>query len=241
MTGRWPSLAALAAAAAAGGSPPARAEIKAELRSGEIVVTNVPAAPRSAPAAALPALPGPAAGAPAAPPEIGGLLAGAAARYAFDPTLIQAVVAAESSFDHRAVSKKGARGLMQLMPSTARRFGVRDAHDPAANLEAGVAFLRELTTKFGGDMTLALAAYNAGPEAVARYGGVPPYEETRDYLARIRSFYGEDLQAGDRSGSGSAIRLARVEPGGVPHFTNLRARRLVRPAPAAEGRKPSPR
>jgi len=211
-------LAALALAPAS----PARAEIKQEIRGQEILVTNVPApvlTPRPLEAQAA---------IPAAPIDLGDLVSGSAARYGFDPAFVQAVVAAESAFDQRAVSKAGARGLMQLMPDTARRFGIKDVHDPATNLDAGVAFLRELVSRFAGDVTLALAAYNAGPESVARYGGVPPYEETRAYLARIRSYYGDDLQRADRASGAGTIRLAKVEPGGVPCYTNLRPRRNVK-------------
>ncbi|MBI3449401.1 MAG: lytic transglycosylase domain-containing protein [Acidobacteria bacterium] len=171
-------------------------------------------------------------GVPAPPVDLGDLVSGSATRYGFDPAFVQSVVAAESAFDQRAVSKAGARGLMQLMPDTARRFGIKDVHDPATNLEAGVAFLRELVSRFDGDVTLALAAYNAGPESVARYGGVPPYEETRAYLARIRSYYGDDLQRADRAAGASTIRLAKVEAGGVPCYTNLRPRRSLRVIPA---------
>jgi len=216
---------------------PARGEIRHEMRGGEIVATNIPSAhPRPEVSASVGigrARPLGSSAVPVTPPPIVDLLEGSAVRYGFDPAFIEALVAAESSFDHRAVSPKGARGLMQLMPATARRFGIRDVHDPASNLEAGVAFLRELVQRFHGDMALALAAYNAGPEAVARYGGVPPYEETREYLKRIRVYYGDDLQKGDRSTGGVGIRLAKVESGGVPHYTNLRPRRPARGAPAA--------
>jgi hypothetical protein len=142
-------------------------------------------------------------------------------------------VAAESAFDQRAVSRAGARGLMQLMPDTARRYGLRDVHDPGPNLEAGVAYLRELVNRFGGDVTLAIAAYNSGPEAVERYGGVPPYEETQRYLKRIRSYYGDDLQRGDRANGSHGIRLAKVESNGVPVYTNVRPRRVPKPAPSS--------
>lgn len=229
-------------------SPEPRAEIRHERRGKEILITNLPARrelPPRAAAAGKPAVPVDGA---EAPPDMVLMIGGTAARYGFDPALIRAVVAAESGFDHRAVSKKGARGLMQLMPGTASSYGVRDVHDPASNLDAGVAYLRDLMTRYDGDLTLALAAYNAGPEAVARYGGVPPYEETRKYLGRIRRFYGGNLQKGDWSSYAGGIQLTRVESGGVPHFTNLRRRRLVKrtgastvkPGPAVAGRKESP-
>lgn len=111
----------------------------------------------------------------------------AARRHGVDPRLVAAVAGAESAYDVRAVSHKGARGLMQLMPATARRFGVTEdrIHDPEANVDAGTRYLAWLLDRFDGDLALALAAYNAGEGTVDRYGGVPPYRETRGYLQRI--------------------------------------------------------
>jgi hypothetical protein len=111
--------------------------------------------------------------------------------YGLDPELVLAVIAAESAFDPAAESPKGAKGLMQLMPATARRFGVRDIWDPTDNLHGGMAYLRWLLRHYRGDVTLTLAAYNAGEGAVARYGGVPPYQETRHYIRRVRQDYPE--------------------------------------------------
>jgi len=117
-----------------------------------------------------------------------------ARRHYVNPALVAAVVRAESAFDPRAVSRKGARGLMQLMPATARRFGVglEDIFEPQRNLDAGVRYLRWLLDRFEGDLPLALAAYNAGEGTVERYGGVPPYRETRDYIRRIYRVLGVD-------------------------------------------------
>ena len=109
-----------------------------------------------------------------------------AARYELEYALVKAVIKAESSFNRMAVSPKGALGLMQLMPSTAQRFGVRNAFSPEENVRAGVAYLRQLLDRYRNDEALALAAYNAGPGAVAAYGGVPPYAETREYVDDIR-------------------------------------------------------
>jgi len=109
----------------------------------------------------------------------------AALRHRVDAELVAAVIAAESNFDPRAVSSKNARGLMQLMPATVERFGVADPFDPRQNIEAGTRYLRELLDRYPNDLSLVLAAYNAGPERVAQYGGVPPFRETRDYIARV--------------------------------------------------------
>ncbi len=130
--------------------------------------------------------------------EIGSAVAGgdlvrlaedAARRHGLDPALVLSVVAVESGFRPEAVSPKGAQGLMQLMPRTAASLGVSDAFDPEQNLDAGVRHLEALVRQYGGDLTRALAAYNAGQGAVARYGGVPPYPETRAYVRRVLERY----------------------------------------------------
>lgn len=113
-----------------------------------------------------------------------------AAKYGLDPLLIYLVMREESGFNHRAVSRVGARGLMQLMPATAARFGVRNIHDPVENLDAGTRYLRMLIDMFGGDINLALAGYNAGEGAVLKYGRrIPPYSETVNYVWRINTAY----------------------------------------------------
>ena len=109
----------------------------------------------------------------------------AARLHQVHPDLVKSVIAVESEFDQWAVSSKGARGLMQLMPDTARRLGVADAFDARQNIFGGTQYLRSLLDQFGGDLALALAAYNAGPGAVETYGGVPPYPETQNYVNRI--------------------------------------------------------
>jgi soluble lytic murein transglycosylase-like protein len=103
--------------------------------------------------------------------------------------LLYAIMHRESSFKRFAVSNKGARGLMQLMPATAARFGVRDIFDPAQNIEGGARYVRFLLDRFGGDVRLALAGYNAGEGAVDKYQGVPPYSETQEYVRRIGERY----------------------------------------------------
>ena len=106
-------------------------------------------------------------------------------KHLIDPDLIQSVIRAESGANPHAVSKKGARGLMQLMPGTASQLGVKDAFEPGANVDAGTRYLRELLVAYNGDIVKALAAYNAGPQRVQQYHGVPPYRETRAYVARV--------------------------------------------------------
>ncbi len=109
----------------------------------------------------------------------------ASGRYRLDPDLVNSVIKAESDFNSHAISRKGAQGLMQLMPQTASQLGVPNAFDPQANVEGGTKYLRELLEKYNFDLIKALAAYNAGPQRVERFGGVPPYYETRAYVARI--------------------------------------------------------
>lgn len=109
----------------------------------------------------------------------------AAQQYQLEPSLLRAVIHAESGFDPKARSKAGAQGLMQLMPDTAKELGVSDVWLPQQNIRAGAAYLASLLQQFGGDRDLALAAYNAGPGAVSRHDGVPPYAETRAYLQRV--------------------------------------------------------
>jgi soluble lytic murein transglycosylase-like protein len=106
-------------------------------------------------------------------------------RNNLDPDLVNSVIAAESGFNPKAVSRKGAKGLMQLMPNTAAALGVQDAMNPTANVEGGTRYLRELLERFHYDLAKALAAYNAGPERVQQYGGLPPYPETVAYVRRI--------------------------------------------------------
>lgn len=125
----------------------------------------------------------------------------AASMHRLDPALLRAVIHAESAFDPRAISPKGAQGLMQLMPDTARRFGVRHPFRPADNISGGARYLGWLMKRFGGRLPLVLAAYNAGEGAVERHGGIPPYPETRAYVARVQDLYRQyrraDLLAGD--------------------------------------------
>ena len=125
------------------------------------------------------------ASAPVAPAEIDALVQQNASTWQVDPALIKAVIANESSFNANATSKTGAQGLMQLMPDTAASLGVRDAYDPVQNVAGGTRYLRGLLDRFGGDTRLAVAAYNAGPGAVEKYNGIPPYAETRAYVQNV--------------------------------------------------------
>jgi soluble lytic murein transglycosylase-like protein len=112
--------------------------------------------------------------------------------HGVDARLVQAIITVESRFNPKAVSHAGAQGLMQLMPATAARYEVDDPFDPHANIEGGIRYLRDLLQRFPGDLRRVLAAYNAGEAAVERYGGIPPYPETQDYVARVMTLYGRD-------------------------------------------------
>jgi soluble lytic murein transglycosylase-like protein len=113
------------------------------------------------------------------------MVTAASLEHYIDRDLVTSVIRAESGFNPRAVSPKGARGLMQLMPQTAASLGVENAMDPAANIEGGTRYLRELLARYNNDLIMALAAYNAGPQRVEQYHGVPPYAETHAYVARV--------------------------------------------------------
>lgn len=121
--------------------------------------------------------------------EILGMIDELAQKYDVDPKLVQALVKQESGFNPNAKSKAGALGLMQLMPTTAQGLGVTDPMDPKQNLEGGVKYIKSLMNRFNGNVILALAAYNAGPNAVKKYDGVPPYRETQNYVRSVLSNY----------------------------------------------------
>lgn len=114
-------------------------------------------------------------------------------RYArahnLSPALVRAIIKAESNGQRKAVSRKGAKGVMQLMPFTSKRLNVSDPFDPIENIEGGVKYIKELLATFEGDLTNTIAAYNAGPAAVKKYGGIPPYQETRQYVRRVMELY----------------------------------------------------
>jgi len=119
------------------------------------------------------------------PQEFEHLIKASAAKYGVSPTLVKAVIQAESGYNPNAVSRAGASGLMQLMPETAKSLNVSNSFDPKQNVDGGVRYLKFLLDTFKGDVSLALAAYNAGLSKVARYGGIPPYQETQTYVNRV--------------------------------------------------------
>lgn len=123
------------------------------------------------------------------PEQIDGLVQSNAAAWQVDPALIKAIIANESGFNANATSKTGAQGLMQLEPGTAAGLGVRNSYDPAQNISGGTRYIKGLLERFHGDMHLAVAAYNAGPGAVEKYGGVPPYAETQTYVGNVMDAY----------------------------------------------------
>ncbi len=177
-------LAALVATAAWPAGSGEAGDLLYRIEGERVVFTNVPGGgarpvpgftpPQRRPAAALPAT------------VYDGAIERVAHETGLSPELIKAVALVESGFDPRAVSPKGAQGLMQLMPETARQYGVADAFDPHDNLRAGAQHLRSLLDQFDGDVKLALAAYNAGAGAVRRHGGVPAFRETRDYVGKVQ-------------------------------------------------------
>lgn len=122
------------------------------------------------------------------PAEFDTIISSCANEFGVDKSLVKAVIHAESGYNPNAVSRKGAAGLMQLMPSTAQGLKVADSFNPTDNIRGGVRYLRFLLDTFKGDVTLALAAYNAGLSRVAKYGGIPPYEETRNYVSKVLSY-----------------------------------------------------
>jgi len=156
------------------------------------------------------------------PAEISSIVEKSADRHQVDPKLVHAIIQVESAYNPRAVSRKGAQGLMQLIPSTAERFGVQNTFNPKQNIEGGVTYLRYLLDLFGGNVPLSVAAYNAGEHAVMRQGGIPQYRETVDYVEHVTSLYGSTdaffLKKPAAPAASTIYRL--VDAQGVVHYTN---------------------
>jgi len=148
----------------------------------------------------------------------------ASLRYGVPVRLVSAVIRAESGFNPRAVSRKGAQGLMQLMPTTASMLGVRNSFDPGQNIDGGVRHLRGLIDRFPQSLSLAIAAYNAGERAVVQYGGIPPYPETQDYVTKVIRFYSGTGEGGTTPatrvyqtvGSDGTVTYTNIPPRGRP-------------------------
>lgn len=161
---------------------------------------------------------------PARAQQYSTLISDHAAQHGLSPDLVRAVIQAESAFNPNARSVKGAMGLMQLMPATAVDYGVRDPYDPAENIRAGVAYLKSLLVRYDSNVELALAAYNAGPRAVEKYDGIPPYRETRNYVAKIK----KSTNPGSVAPPPRLYRTIEIRDGReVPKYSNV-------PSPGAE-------
>lgn len=148
----------------------------------------------------------------------------ASARFDVPVNLLKAVAKAESGFNPNVVSKAGAIGVMQLMPATARSLGVADPYDARQNIMGGAKYIKQNLDRFNGNVSLALAAYNAGPDAVNRYGGIPPYEETQNYVRVVNSYMGTPISTGKTvtaSNNGSASIYSRLLGGSSSAYVSL--------------------
>jgi soluble lytic murein transglycosylase len=165
------------------------------------------------------------------PASLDALVTSISTTHGVDPALVRAVIKTESNFNRWAVSRKGALGLMQLIPSTGRQYGVRDFFDPQQNIDGGVRYLKFLLQKFNGDLDLSLAAYNAGENAVERLGRIPPIPETTNYVRKIRSIYkGKSAPLVATADASATTPASTPEPPkiykviderGVLHFSNI--------------------
>jgi soluble lytic murein transglycosylase-like protein len=226
MSGFGPrSLVMIAVAATLATASPAGAQVyKRTARDGTTYFTNIhPNPPHQRAALASTTTHEPAQRAAASYGIYSREIAEASARYGVPERLIWAVIRVESGFDPRAVSSRGARGLMQLMPETAAILGVRDVFDPRENIHGGARHLRGLMERFRYDLPLALAAYNAGAQPVTAFRGIPPYPETRDYVTRVLRFYGAPLAWELQSSGIQQI----VDRDGTVLYTNVAPRRFT--------------
>ncbi len=207
MAGRLPLVLAIMLPAVVGSPASAGDDLLYYFDGGNVVITNTPSRPDARPV--------PGFGSRSRPGELPAtaydrFIDRVAHENGLDPALVKVVALVESGFNPRAVSPKGARGIMQLMPATARRYGVSDVHDPYQSLRAGAEHLRSLLDEFGGDITLAVAAYNAGSGAVRRFGGVPAYPETLEYVRRVRSRLSGGTRAANRHSPDSERAASHV-------------------------------
>jgi soluble lytic murein transglycosylase-like protein len=158
-------------------------------------------------------------------PKIDSIIDRVSSRYQVDPRLIHAMIRVESNYDPAAISPKGAMGLMQLIPSTAQRFGVQNPFDPKQNIQGGVTYLKYLLHLFGGNLPLSLAAYNAGEDTVIRSGGIPAIPETEQYVRKITRIYRSRppaVRAEPSAGANNPPPIVRyVDAEGIVHFTNV--------------------
>lgn len=166
------------------------------------------------------------------PVDLNQVVNSASADYHLDPDLVNSVIHAESGFNAHAVSPKGARGLMQLMPSTADQLGVKDSFDPEKNVGGGSHYLRELLERYNFDLVKALAAYNAGPERVDQYHGVPPFHETKAYVARIIHEYNQKIAQEERAAA-QAKKLSKAQASKATAHSNSTRSSTMRAAHAS--------
>lgn len=158
------------------------------------------------------------------PPKLSSLIGQVAQQEGLDPNLLKAVVAVESKFDTVSVSTRGAVGLMQLMPDTARMLGVSDRFDPEENLRGGARYLRQMIERFPGSISLALAAYNAGPANVSRFGGMPPFPETKRYVQNVLSYFAKTVPGRNHSPKN---RVNAKQTRTIPSVANVQPRRSI--------------